>query len=465
MLSLRSTLYFIRRGIDHLLITALFIIAALFTHGANILIQDSDFLFLLFIINVGWVISSNNTDLYDEFRSRNFSYELVLILQNNFILSIISIVFLFSLKDSDLSRTFILSQFILISFFISLEKYLLRMILYYLRRKGKNIRSMIIIGAGNVGRAFNDIIKSSPHYGYKILGYLDDNELSELNGLYLGKITNLENILLNGNIDNLAIALPGYAENKIHNIIEIAEKYGVRVRIISNYFKFVSGKFNVSMFGPFPVIAVRDEKINLIHWRLIKRFMDTLLSFIISIIFLSWLIPFISLLIKIESKGPALFKQERWGRGNKKILIYKFRSMYHNGHETSSLPFMQASKNDPRITKVGRFLRKTNLDELPQFINVLKGEMSIIGPRPHPLPLELESKEKINKYMVREFVKPGISGWAQVNGFRGETKNIKLMQKRIDYDIWYIENWSLFLDPQIFILTIWNMIKGDPNAY
>jgi len=465
LLSLRSTLYFIRRGIDHLLITALFIIAALFSHGANILIQDSDFLFLLFIINIGWVISSNNTDLYDEFRSRNFSYELVLILQNNLILSIITIVFLFILKDLELSWKFILSQFLLISFFISLEKYFIRLILYHFRKKGKNIRSMLLIGAGNVGRAFNDIIKNSPHYGYKVLGYLDDNDQSDLNGLYLGKVADLENILLNTKVDNIAIALPDYAQNKIHNIIEIAEKHGVRVKIISNCFKFVSGKFNISMFGPFPVIAVRDEKINLIHWRLIKRFMDTLLSFIISIIFLSWLIPLISLLIKIESKGPAIFKQERWGRGNKKILIYKFRSMYHNGHEPSSLPFRQTSKNDPRITKVGKFLRKTNLDELPQFINVLKGEMSLIGPRPHALQHEMESKEIINKYMVREFVKPGITGWAQVNGFRGETKDIKLMQKRIDYDIWYIENWSLFLDFQIIILTIWNMIKGDPNAY
>ncbi len=127
--------------------------------------------------------------------------------------------------------------------------------------------------------------------------------------------------------------------------------------------------------------------------------------------------------------------------------------------------FRQASKDDPRITKIGRILRKTNLDELPQFWNVLKGEMSIVGPRPHPTPLNLESKDKVHLYMLRHLVKPGITGWAQINGYRGETKDISKMQKRIDYDIWYIENWSFFLDMQIIIMTIWNMLKGDPNAY
>ncbi len=127
--------------------------------------------------------------------------------------------------------------------------------------------------------------------------------------------------------------------------------------------------------------------------------------------------------------------------------------------------FRQASKDDPRITKIGRILRKTNLDELPQFWNVLKGEMSIVGPRPHPTPLNLESKDKVHLYMLRHLVKPGITGWAQINGYRGETKDISKMQKRIDYDIWYIENWSFFLDLQIIIMTIWNMLKGDPNAY
>jgi putative colanic acid biosynthesis UDP-glucose lipid carrier transferase len=158
--------------------------------------------------------------------------------------------------------------------------------------------------------------------------------------------------------------------------------------------------------------------------------------------------------------------QERWGRDNKKIKAYKFRSMRADSKTVDETgKYLQATQNDPRITKVGKFLRKTNLDELPQFWNVLKGEMSVVGPRSHPTPLNLESKDKVHLYMLRHLVKPGITGWAQVNGYRGETKDLSKMQKRIDYDIWYIENWSFFLDIQIIFMTVWNMVRGEENAY
>ena len=162
-----------------------------------------------------------------------------------------------------------------------------------------------------------------------------------------------------------------------------------------------------------------------------------------------------------------VYRQERWGRNNKRFIAYKFRSMQVDecGEVDENGKFRQATKHDPRVTKVGKFLRKTNLDELPQFWNVLKGDMSIVGPRPHPTPLNIESKDKIRLYMFRHLVKPGITGWAQVNGFRGSTENHELMQSRINHDIWYIENWSIWLDVQIIGLTVWNMIKGEKNAY
>jgi len=170
--------------------------------------------------------------------------------------------------------------------------------------------------------------------------------------------------------------------------------------------------------------------------------------------------------IKLSSKGPVFFKQVRWGRDNIKFTAYKFRSMVTESKDVGrNGKYQQATKDDPRITSVGKFLRKTNLDELPQFINVLKGEMSIVGPRPHPEPLNLESKDHVKLYMLRHLVKPGITGWAQVNGLRGETKEIDLMQKRVEHDVWYIENWSFSTDIYIIFLTVWNMVKGDPNAY
>ena len=182
--------------------------------------------------------------------------------------------------------------------------------------------------------------------------------------------------------------------------------------------------------------------------------------------FFLWLWPLIALAIKLTSPGPVFFRQERWGRGNKRIICYKFRTMRNDSRDVDKNGrYQQTQRDDPRITRVGRFLRKSNLDELPQFINVLLGDMSLVGPRPHPTPLNQESKDDIPYYLVRHMVKPGITGWAQVNGLRGETRDLMLMRQRVDHDIWYIENWSFWLDIQIVLMTVWRMLRGDPNAY
>jgi putative colanic acid biosynthesis UDP-glucose lipid carrier transferase len=200
--------------------------------------------------------------------------------------------------------------------------------------------------------------------------------------------------------------------------------------------------------------------------RLAKRAFDIFFSLLVFFCVFSWLFPLVALLIKCSSKGPVLFKQERWGLNNKSIVCWKFRTMCTSSKDINEQgKYQQACKGDPRITLVGRFLRKTSLDELPQFINVLRGSMSVIGPRPHPVPLNLESKDSVEKYMMRHWVKPGISGWAQVHGYRGETKELSQMKKRVQYDIWYIENWTFGLDLQIVVQTLVNIVKGEKNAY
>jgi lipopolysaccharide/colanic/teichoic acid biosynthesis glycosyltransferase len=179
------------------------------------------------------------------------------------------------------------------------------------------------------------------------------------------------------------------------------------------------------------------------------------------VLVLSWLIPIVSLLIKLESKGPVFFKQLRSGRDNNSFLCLKFRSM----HTNSLSDIIQATKGDERITKVGAFLRKTSLDEFPQFLNVFLGDMSIAGPRPHMLQHTEQYSEQINHYMVRLYLKPGLTGWAQVNGYRGEIKNLELMKNRVEHDIWYMENWSILLDIKIMFLTLKNILTGEDNAY
>lgn len=192
-----------------------------------------------------------------------------------------------------------------------------------------------------------------------------------------------------------------------------------------------------------------------------KRLFDIVFSTLVIVFILSWLTPLMILLIKLESKGPAFFKQERSGKNNRTFRCYKFRSMKPNNYADQ----IQTSKKDARITKIGAFMRKTSIDELPQFFNVLFGNMSIVGPRPHMLLHTKEYGVSVDSYMVRHFAKPGITGWAQVTGFRGETKTLEAMEKRVECDVWYLENWTFLLDIKIIFLTVWNIFKGEENAF
>jgi len=200
--------------------------------------------------------------------------------------------------------------------------------------------------------------------------------------------------------------------------------------------------------------------------RILKKSFDLLITTLLFVFIFSWLWPLLALLIKISSPGPVFFRQERWGIHGKSFICYKFRSMVRESRDADENGrYQQARRNDWRVTRLGRFLRRCNLDELPQIINILKGEMSMVGPRPHPTFMNLESKNLVPHYQLRHLIKPGITGWAQVNGLRGETGNPELLRKRVEYDIWYIENWSLWLDIRIVLISIWLMLKGDPRAY
>lgn len=454
----------IAADISLLLIAFLF---SLFAHYKFKLysISTVDSFFFLILISI-WLLSTHITNLYDEFRVKKFSNELVNLTKNVLIQLFSSIIFLFLVKDAPYSRIFVVRYSLMLLILTGTEKYLMRTILIYFRKHGRNLRNILIIGAGQVGQKLSETITDNPNFGYKLLGFLDDEKKSFLNGQFLGSIDHLERVISKTHIDDVIIALPNYAEEKIHEVISICENQAVKVRIIPDHFKFLAQNYSISMFGRFPLISVRDDRINLFQWRLLKRTFDTVFSLLLFILLFSWLWSLIALIIKLDSKGPVIFSQKRWGKNNKKFYVLKFRSMFEDSAEVDEEgKYHQACKNDSRITKVGRFIRKTNIDELPQFINVLRGEMSLVGPRPHPIPLNLKSKDNVNNYMLRSIAKPGITGWAQVNGFRGETKDSVLMQKRVDHDLWYIENWSFWLDIKIIFLTVWTMFSGDKNAY
>jgi len=462
----RDSLRFLKYAVDFFCITISFFVSLNYSRliEVNSITLNENFLFISLVIT--WYITAHSVGVYDEFRSRDFSFELITIIKTILIQIIITIIMLFLIKEIAIKRTFVFYFAFLMLGLITFNKFIIRKYLYRLRSKGRNLRSLLIVGAGEVGQNFYNSIHSNPHFGYRLIGFLDDNSKVLLNGKYLGKIEQLEEVLEKKRVDDVIIALPNYAVEKLEWVVSICQKSTSKVRIIPDYFKFLSERFEVTVFDKFPIITVRVDKINEYGWRLLKRGFDFFFASMLFVTVLIWLFPLIALGIKFTSRGPVFFKHERWGRNNRRFVTYKFRSMVMESKDVDETgKFKQATKNDSRITKFGSFLRKSNLDELPQFWNVILGDMSVVGPRPHPTPLNLESKDKIRYYQLRHLVKPGVTGWAQAKGYRGETDEPWKMQKRVEHDLWYIENWSFLLDLQIIILTIWNMIKGDKNAY
>ena len=425
-----------------------------------------DILLLLFSIFI-WYFIARLALLYEDYRSRSFAYELVsiskVVLLHYLLLSLVLFLFF---PSYPYPRSFTLVNTVSLLLLVSMEKFLLKRYFRVSMKSGTNIKKVIIVGAGEVGINFWKTLEMNNHFGYRLEGFVDDMQQQQLNGEYLGSIQDFKAILTQRpNVEDIVIALPNNATEKIQEVITVSEQFAKRVRIIPDFYRFGSGKFSISNFGTFPLVTIRSLPLDEPENKLLKRFFDISIS-ILFFICCSLFFPGIALLIKLSSKGNVFFKQERWGLNNKKIICYKFRTMAADSSDTDEAGiYRQATKNDSRITSIGRFLRKSNIDELPQFWNVLKGDMSLVGPRPHPTPLNMESKDVIQNYMLRHLIKPGITGWAQVNGYRGETKEDGLMQKRVDLDLWYIENWSFWLDWQIILQTLINMCIGDKNAY
>lgn len=471
MRDMREPYNYIKITFDLLLLTVSFLVSSFLAKyridsGTKFISIEIREISLFIALCVVWYFSAKTLGLYDEFRSRSFSFEIISVIKCSLIQLLASVIILFVLKTLILSRFFIFIYFTLQLILLNIGKFGARIFLIWLRKKGRNLRFVLIVGAGKVGTDFHNTIISFPHLGYHTIGFLDDQDRSYLGDLYLGTIDELENILRTRAVDDVVIALPNKAIDRIDYVISISENFTINVRIIPDYFKFVSPHFSISIFGDFPIISIRKNPLEELHLRILKRMFDIGISLIVFVLIFSWLWPLLAIAIKISSAGPIFFRQERWGRKNKRIICYKFRSMVKESIDVDEKgKYLQASENDSRVTPFGRFLRKTSLDELPQFLNVLKGEMSIVGPRPHPTPLNIETKDNIRHYMLRHLVKPGITGWAQVNGFRGETREKELMQKRVEYDIWYIENWTLWLDIQIILLTVWKVIKGELKAF
>lgn len=424
---------------------------------------------LVFVSIVIWYISTSFSHLYKDRRSNKYSEEIIFIIYTLAIYMIVlssAFFFLNNLIEIEHTTQFFLLFLSILFVSITLTKYILRKYLHSAIFHGKMLDNILIVGYTPAAQDFYETINRYYYYGYKCVGFLD-NQTNKMNGCpYKGPVQNLEAVIKELHVDEVVIALPTHQNKAIQECIEICDQYATQTRILPDLEQYTSSNLQVNNIGLLSVINIRELPLDKEVNRLGKRTFDIAFSILFFVFIASWLFPILVLIIKLSSKGPVFFKQERWGLNNEKITCYKFRTMVADSQDIDADGhYQQASKDDPRITSIGAFLRRTNLDELPQFWNVLIGNMSVVGPRPHPTPLNLASMHTIDNYMLRHVVKPGISGWAQVNGYRGETKLPGTMQKRVNFDLYYIHRWTFWFDCQIILQTLINMIRGDQNAY
>jgi putative colanic acid biosynthesis UDP-glucose lipid carrier transferase len=426
-----------------------------FNQVENLII--SKYFELLLFFNISWILSAYLLRVQDPKRTLSFE-KIVKRLLNALGLYLLFIFAFIGLKENAYIKIFVFQSYCFSSLGIVLFHLGLVIFLKYARRIGYNYRRVLIAGYGDISTELRKFFTYHPEHGYKFFGYFDDNKSTSN---VRGKVDDILEFSLENNIDEIYCVLPYMDYKKIQRLIDFAEDNFIKVRIIPDFRGFPYKAVDISLYDFIPVLNVREQPLEDGFNIFLKRFFDILFTLIVSLLFLWWFIPLLALIIKIDSKGPVYFKQIRAGKDNQPFKCYKFRTMYvHKEPEHK-----QASKGDPRITKVGKFLRKTSLDELPQFYNVLKGEMSVIGPRPHPLKLNEHFQPQINKFMLRHTVKPGITGLAQAKGYRGETETVLKMKNRVKLDRFYAENWSLVFDLKILVLTAIHIFKGDENAY
>lgn len=361
-----------------------------------------------------------------------------------------------------LQGIFLLVYYVASVVFFSLWRVIVRMSLKLYRRKGYNFKRVVIVGAGKNGMELYQLMKDDLSYGFNVMGFFDDNvSLRDVLPNYLGDTDEVERYVREHDVDEIYCALPGSSNGKIARLLNFAEKQIVRFYIVPEFYRDVKKSMVMEMMESVPLLTVRREPLQSAYNRALKRVFDVIFSIAVLLTVYPVMYVVIGILIKISSPGPILFKQKRTGLYGRDFECLKFRTMRVNAEADT----MQAVKDDPRKTPIGDFLRRTNLDEFPQFINVLKGDMSVVGPRPHMLKHTEQYAALIDRYMVRHLVKPGVTGWAQVTGYRGETKTLEQMEGRVRRDVWYIENWTFVLDLKIIVVTILNMFRGEKNAY
>ncbi len=405
-----------------------------------------------------FLLSNWMVGLYKPMRSRSFWRVTSVILRSLVIGLLLFMSFLYFIHVSQFSRT-VLFEFSVSFTLLSYAKHLgVQIVLRMMRTRGYNKKFIVIIGWTPAATRFMRNLEHHPWFGYHVLGHVAERQITGT-VQYLGDFAKLKQILEDNLVDHVLICLPRDKASRMSEVIAECEFYGIQSLIVPDYFDLLPANPRFENFAGMPLIDTRyvplDDAVN----AALKRTFDVVFSVLVLVV-LSPLFAVIALSVKMSSPGPVLFKQERAGRNRRAFMMYKFRTMVHNPTILSCLDDGWTVPNDPRPTKFGRFLRRTSLDELPQFWNVLVGDMSVIGPRPERPGYVERFREEVPRYMVKHRVRPGITGWAQVHGWRGDTS----IEERIDYDLDYIENWTFGLDLRIVLRTIRSGFRHK-NAY
>ena len=388
----------------------------------------------LFLIIPGYLLLYSIFQLYMPRRVKSYRKELMDIIRANGIGFMIFILVLYFIKQEHFSR-----QMLCIFFFINISlefasRYLIRTILWKMRKQGLNQKHILMIGESQMAEQYMDRLRENPKWGYQVFAHLKDEE-------------KLERILEGNELDEVVIALRAEDYGKLERIVDVCEKAGVHTKMIPDFGNVISTRPYIEDVQGIPVIHVRRVPLNIMRNRAAKRAVD-LIGATVAIILFSPVMLLTVLVVALTEEGSVIYRQERVGLHNQVFYMYKFRSMIMQDEEKEKAEW--STRNDPRITPVGKLIRRTSIDELPQLFNVLKGEMSLVGPRPERSQFVQKFRDEIPRYMVKHQVRPGMTGWAQINGYRGNTS----IEKRIEYDLYYIENWTMVFDMKILILTI-----------
>lgn len=406
-------------------------------------------------ISAAWLIITWNIGFYEVYRYTKVIEILGNILKQYFIFLIVNFAFIgFYSKFSEPSK---MVQYVTLCLvLIGMAKFF---IYFALRRFrvvfGGNFRKVVIVGSGKSVEQLEDFFNENPDYGYKLehTFNLNCNKKEELEQCF--------NFVMENKIDEIYCSLADLSNTDVNKFVDFTDNNLKILKFLPDNKEILARNLTFDYYDYIPIISLRNIPLDETANKVIKRLFDIVFSLIIILGVLSWLIPILAVFIKMESKGSVFFRQKRNGLNYNEFYCYKFRSMELN----DIADLHQVSKNDPRITKVGRFIRKTSIDELPQFFNVFLGDMSVVGPRPHMVSHTEMYARRIDKFMVRHFIKPGITGLAQTKGFRGEVETDKDIIYRVKFDIFYLENWSILLDIKIIFLTIYNAIRGEEKAY